>query len=380
MVFWNRLKLSSHNPEVRRKAMEALDATDARAQELLLAGLDDEDGGVRCAAAKVLSQNKDGHYADALIAALHDPSPEVREAVAGGLARVGNERAHRPLARLLTDSHPGVRSAAAGALRRLGWRAATTDEQVLFDVALGHARAAAFAGQAAVKALVGELKHDTSFTRRAAAEALEEVGDPGARQPLLAALADKDPSVRVSAIHALGKDHSGEVVGRLLALLRDADPCVRLATAEVLAKRMDPALARDFVGLLGDGSFEVRLTAVKFLGRIQDPALAVALLPLLTDLDSDVRQAVAVALGTMGEPVAIEALVLALTDEERAVRQAAGLALGQIDGNWAHSEAAQRASSRIEAKLNDQHAWVRSAAAQVVAKLHPAAAAEPAVG
>ena len=59
-----------------------------------------------------------------------------------------------------------------------------------------------------MKALVTELKHDTSFQRRAAAEALEEVDDPRATQPLLAALKDEDPTVRVSAIHALSKDTS----------------------------------------------------------------------------------------------------------------------------------------------------------------------------
>jgi len=79
---------------------------------------------------------------------------------------------------------------------------------------------------------------------------------------------------------------------------------------------------------------------------------------------------VAQALGTIGAPVAIEALVLAMTDEERAVRQAAELALGRIDSNWAYSEAAQHASAQLEASLNDQRGWVRSAAAIVMAKLH----------
>jgi HEAT repeat protein len=109
---------------------------------------------------------------------------------------------------------------------------------------------------------------------------------------------------------------------------------------------------------------------VQFLGRIRDPEIAQALLPLLADSDSDVRQAVAQALGTIGEPAAIEALVLSLTDEERAVRQAAELALGRIDANWVYAEAAQGAIPQLEASLNDQRGWVRSAAAQVLAKLH----------
>ena len=125
-----------------------------------------------------------------------------------------------------------------------------------------------------MKALVGELKHDTSFKRRAAAEALEEVDDPRATQPLLAALSDQDPTVRVSAIHALGKDAGEEVTMHLRAHLSDPESCVRLAAAEVLAKRLDPALARDFLGLLADQNFEVRLSAIQFLGRIRDPEIA----------------------------------------------------------------------------------------------------------
>ncbi len=227
----------------------------------------------------------------------------------------------------------------------------------MFEVALGHTHAASFAGEAGVKALVGELKHDTSFKRRAAAEALEDVADPQATLPLLAALKDQDPTVRVSAIHALSKDNSGRVTLKLLERLRDPESCVRLAAADVLARRIDPALAPDFLGLLNDSSFEVRLSAVQFLGRIRDPEIASALLPLLADSDSDVRQATAQALGTIGEPASIEALVLTLTDEERAVRQAAEAALGRIDPNWVYSEPAQRAVPHLEAVLNDQRGW-----------------------
>jgi HEAT repeat protein len=112
------------------------------------------------------------------------------------------------------------------------------------------------------------------------------------------------------------------------------------------------------------------LSAVQFLGRICDPEIAQALLPLLADPDSDVRQAVALALGTIGGPAAVEALVLALTDEERAVRQSAEMALGRIDPHWVCSEAAQRTAPQLEAALNDQRGWVRSAASQVLARLH----------
>jgi HEAT repeat protein len=373
MVWLNKLRLRSNSPDVRRKALESLDATEntrVRSLGLLLAGLGDEDAQVRCAAVKGLEQIPDDQAMVARITALQDPASIVREAAAASLGRLGDSRSFPQLVRLLRDAHPGVRTAAGFALRSLGWKPAAGEEQALFDVALGHARAAAFAGQASVKALVNELTHDTSFKRRAAAEALEEVDDPRAIQPLLLALKDPDTSVRVSAIHALSKDTSGNVTLQLLERFRDPEPCVRFAAAEVLAKRSEPALAPDFLGLLADPNFEVRLSAVQFLGRIPHPDIAQALLPFLADSDSDVRQAVAQSLGSIGESAAIEKLVLTLTDEERAVRHAAELALGRIDPNWVCSEAAQRAAPHLEAALNDPRGWVRSAAAQVLTRLH----------
>ncbi len=170
MVWWNTLRLKSSSPEVRRKALEALDpARHERALELLLAGLADEDAPVRCAAVSGLERVASDQAVAALITALDDPDSNVRQVAAAVLGRRGDSRAFPHLADLMRDAYPGVRTAAATALRHLGWKPATSEEQALLDVALGHAHAAAFAGQAAVKALVTELKHDTSFKRRAAA-------------------------------------------------------------------------------------------------------------------------------------------------------------------------------------------------------------------
>src|SRR5271168_2087967 len=225
MVWLNIIRLKSGNPEVRRKAVESLDpAGDKRSRELLLAALRDEHETVRCAAVKALAQINDDESLNALITALHDPGGEVRQAAAMVLGQNGDSRAYQFLAATLKDWSPAVRMAAAGALRSLGWKPSSSEEQALYDVATGHTRAAAFAGQAAVRALLTELKHDTDFNRRAAAEALEDLADPeGATAPLLAALDDEESTVRVSAIHALSRDSSPEVTLKLLTLLRDAD-------------------------------------------------------------------------------------------------------------------------------------------------------------
>ena len=164
-----------------------------------------------------LSEFKDERSVAALIDALLDPTTTVREAAAGALGRLGDARALPPPCE--PAQRPDIPPSAPPLPLRceaLAGILPPAKSRRLFDVALGHTRAAAFAGQAAVKALVGELKHDTSFKRRAAAEALEDVDDPRATQPLLAALNDDDPTVRVSAIHALSKDASAEVTPKLL--------------------------------------------------------------------------------------------------------------------------------------------------------------------
>ena len=54
MVWWNTLRLKSNNPEVRRKALETLDAADPRMHERLVASLRDDDAQVRRALSSIL--------------------------------------------------------------------------------------------------------------------------------------------------------------------------------------------------------------------------------------------------------------------------------------------------------------------------------------
>ena len=370
MNWWNNLRLKSKDPQARRKAVEELTTSgDPQAVELLIESLNDEDAQVRRAAAQALGNTQDERPVDSLIATLRDPNERVREAAASALGQLGDPRATSPLLWALEDPSTSVRTCAAAGLRNLGWKPATREEEALFDIAIGNTRAAARAGEAAVASLVAELKHDTSFQRRAAAEALEEIDDPRRVQPLVLAARDPDPNVRVSAIYALAKETGEQVKTMLLNSLRDANPQVRLAATEVLAKQEDVTCIPCFFELLADHHFEVRLTAVQFLSKIRGPHLAEALVPLLQDPDNSVRRATAQALGGIGDPSTIEALVLALIDEEIAVRQAAGKALDQIAFHWSYSEAAQRAAAQLESSLSDRRAWVHSAARQALVKL-----------
>src|SRR6266404_4419508 len=147
MFYWNSLRFRSKDPETRRKAIERLDLeADMISQtfELLAAALKDEDGQVRCAATKGLGSIQSERTAEILIPMLWDRNLEARQAAATALGHLGDARALDPLLHALKDPNPPVRASAAAALRTLGWKPASSEEQALFEVALGHARIAAF--------------------------------------------------------------------------------------------------------------------------------------------------------------------------------------------------------------------------------------------
>src|SRR5258705_5175646 len=182
MDLWNTLRLKSKDPAARCKAIESLAARGhARAIEMIVKTLADEDAHVRRAAVKLLESIPDEQSVEALMFAAQDASGEVREAAATALGQMRDPQATGPLAYLLNDPKDTVRMSAGAALKHLGWTPSTPEEQAAFEVATGNARGAVLAGHAGVKALVTDLKHDTSFKRRAAAEALQEVSDPRAR-------------------------------------------------------------------------------------------------------------------------------------------------------------------------------------------------------
>jgi HEAT repeat protein len=71
-------------------------------------------------------------------------------------------------------------------------------------------------------------------SREEAAEALGEIRDPRAVDPLIGALKDRDHEVREEAVEALGKIGDKRAVEPLNAVLGDPDPKVRRAAENAL--------------------------------------------------------------------------------------------------------------------------------------------------
>ena len=156
--------------------------------------------------------------------------------------------------------------------------------------------------------------------------------------PLIAALRDRDGSVRTIAAEALGRIGDPKATKGLMALFKDTSKLVRVAATIALTQIGEPTVAPLIEGLK-DENFQVRLHSVQALGGItsdyptgrswlRDSRPVPHLIALLKDKDRAVREDAAIALGMIGDPSAVPALIEAMQDG--AVRVRAIMALGMI--------------------------------------------------
>jgi HEAT repeat protein len=117
----------------------------------------------------------------------------------------------------------------------------------------------------------------------------------------------------------------------LRQVLKDEDWRIRRAAAEALGQIGDPQATPALIQALRDEDFWVRRAAAEALGQIGDPQATPALAQALRDEMWLVRLAAAEALGQIGDPQATPALIQALQDEDSDVRRAAARALRKID-------------------------------------------------
>ena len=177
--------------------------------------------------------------------------------------------------------------------------------------------------KAATDALIGALKDTDPVVRGYAATALGEIGDPRAKEALLAALRTEDASVvnMATSLYNLG---STEVVEILIGKLRDPNPNNRLYAIYALGKISDPEMVRPLIEVLD--SEEIGWLAAKALVNVGQPALQ----PLLESLFSEnrnVRLYATYALGEIRDPKAARGVLRLLQDPDPLVLDTAAEAL-----------------------------------------------------
>ena len=179
--------------------------------------------------------------------------------------------------------------------------------------------------------------------RRDALMKLGAMRHPDASRAAISALNDPEPSVRVTAAHAIEALPASEAASALLPLLKDKQELVRRETAHALgATRSGSAVPQLIEILTNDKEAAVRAAAAMALGRIGDEAAVVPLVETLSDAlakkkskggDNEfLMRAAAQSLGEIRSRAGVAGLIATLNNDTNPidVRRAAATALGSI--------------------------------------------------
>jgi cyclophilin family peptidyl-prolyl cis-trans isomerase/HEAT repeat protein len=350
--------------------------------------------------------------------ALGSPNPGVRRQAALAAGRIGDPAAVDLLLLVLGDTTAAVRAAAAFGLGLLKdaralpallqtVRAAAPADQgpPELEAVTAIAKIAASGGDDGARALAEILATGSAGapTPPVVAAALLEAWRLGRRAPLaeLTRFAD-DPATdtRRRAIYSLGRLRAPQGAARLIAALGDRDPSVRAVAARGLTKalldsaQLAPRAATDRLRpLLDDPDPQVRINALRALASFRDSGLTAAVAPRVADQDIGVAVQAETTLGVLGGALAVQTLTARAAGSVFALRRqamiglaqadsAAGLAavaalFGDADWRWrsvaAEACGAARARDRLEALLDDPDGRVAAQALQGLQRIVPSA-------
>jgi len=133
---------------------------------------------------------------------------------------------------------------------------------------------------------------------------------------LLAALEDKDASVRKDVVQKLGKTNDRRAVDPLIAALKDPDAEVERVAADSLGDLGDPRAIGPLLGTIVSANPSVDTTAGDALGQFKDQRIVTRLIAILEDeriralpIGNYIQSAAIFALGEEGDPQAIGPLL-----------------------------------------------------------------------
>jgi len=339
-------------------AVWALGATAVPALSALLSGPTESVDQPRRLAAEGLAAIGGPASADALLSALQDSAarhsrlpPVLREAEAGvltsiasALANLRDHRAPDALSAILVNRcHSGCLAALASFRdpRAVGFAARCLRDGAASDQAAevlrlyGLTSVPALTGTLASPRIVHGAEPPTSAAGRAlAATLLGELAGREAERPLVAALGDESPGVRLAASLALarlGPDLASRAAPELARVLGDDDP-LRAHEAEDALARLVPSPHEVLSSLLADPAVDTagsrgRRRAIAVLGRLAPGEAGPVLADLALNADPEVRFAVTTALAHMGGEAAEAALAKLADDTDDDVRRRARAAL-----------------------------------------------------
>jgi HEAT repeat protein len=230
-----------------------------------------------------------------------------------------------PVAHALLDGEPAARTA------RRDEHALTEILAELAPSLTGESREAIaghFEESGAIARVSRRLADPRAHRRAEYAALLGDMCSPLAEVPLLQALNDRDPDVRLAAARSLGRLRPRSAAGPLLyALVQGLVP--RAVAANALIS-IGAAALPGIRNLLSDEEPAARANAVELLGRLGNPRDSVSLRERLGDDAPLVRRRACEALARLGADDAGDALEELLTDEVAGVRMSAADALAAV--------------------------------------------------
>ncbi len=168
------------------------------------------------------------------------------------------------------------------------------------------------------------VKIEAERLRQDAAEALGQIGDTRAVEPLIVALKDPWTDVRRAAAEALGQIGDARAVEPLLTALKEGDVFLQPSAAKALGQISDARAVEPLIAALKNSAQVARYEAAEALGRIGDARAVEPLIAALKDEEviyfdsrpsATPAMAAAEALGKIGDPRALEPLMVALKEE-----------------------------------------------------------------
>jgi len=292
----------------------------------------------------------------ALLGALSDSV--VREDASQAISRIGAPAQSELVAAIRGGVGAKLRAAAAKALEGMGWSPADEAERWAMAVAKGDLQDYGESIEAIRALLVpfadttesdwdlrklarGRLRNRGEAALGPLLEALADIGDPRAVEPLIKHLGVEADLMRARTVSALGKIGDDRAVGPCVQMLTDEDDDVRKAAAESLgllgdASAVQPLLAaleseREYTDCSETAHSLVLGKVIEALGKLADErAVPILIRSLRGDPDWSMRLGSAEALEQIGHPDAIDPLVEALKDSHSTVRWYVAHALGVI--------------------------------------------------
>jgi HEAT repeat protein len=311
-----------------------------RAFPALVRALDDLDDEVRAKAAASLGKLGDHRAVTYLLDhLLTDPAPFVRARIAGALGQFNDTEVIDTLVRALGDPAWWVRMRSVEALEPIG---AVSEGPLMLalddtDPEIRIRAAVALERLGVPNRIIGQIESGTASGE--AMEILTKFGLAGARELLAEQLAHSSPFVRATIISAIQQAGRRDLSNELIhSSLEDPDPEIRAAAFDALRNLGVKDAVPTALDGLGDENNRVRTSAMQLIGELGEAEVANMIRPRTADYEPMVRAAAARALGQIQARDAQPELARLLRDPAPEVRAAAADGVADGGGSWAVPE------------------------------------------